>query len=47
MRFGRWADFFEAYKEIYNFEKKNLIFKTGDGSRDNFGKKKISPASEL
>jgi len=30
MYYGRWHDFFEAFKEQYNFETKKTIYKTAE-----------------
>ena len=30
MTFGKWADLFEQYKMVYNFEAKNLLFDTDE-----------------
>lgn len=48
MTYGVWSDYFHAYKEIYNFETKKLIYKDIEDEQKEFRKNhpELEPVGE-
>jgi len=44
MRYGEWADYFHAYREIYNFETKQNLYKDIEDEQKEY--RKLHPELE-
>ena len=47
MRYGKWADTFRAYRHLYNFEKKMLLYKDAEREATEYRKEHQKVASLL